>query len=180
MNLTPLDIQKQTFSRGFKGYHVDEVRAYLHLIAEERAILLAQRSDATNYRSKRRIQPDADAGAAHQRQVALEGEGAAAGGDHRRIAAGGDLAQRLVLELAERRFAQAREDLAHGHRCARLDLGVEVDERPAEGGGEGTAHRRLATAHEPGEEDAHVQGCILGGDGERRVRRASKSWPAGR
>jgi len=35
MNLTPLDIQKQTFSRGFKGYHVDEVRAYLHLIAEE-------------------------------------------------------------------------------------------------------------------------------------------------
>lgn len=35
MNLTPLDIQKQTFSRGFKGYNLDEVRAYLHLIAEE-------------------------------------------------------------------------------------------------------------------------------------------------
>lgn len=35
MNLTPLDIQKQTFSRGFKGYNIDEVRAYLHLIAEE-------------------------------------------------------------------------------------------------------------------------------------------------
>jgi len=35
MNLTPLDIQKQTFSRGFKGYNPDEVRAYLHLIAEE-------------------------------------------------------------------------------------------------------------------------------------------------
>jgi len=35
MNLTPLDIQRQTFSRAFKGYHVDEIRAYLQLIAEE-------------------------------------------------------------------------------------------------------------------------------------------------
>jgi cell division initiation protein len=35
MNLTPLDIQRQTFSRGLKGYHTDEVRAYLQLIAEE-------------------------------------------------------------------------------------------------------------------------------------------------
>jgi cell division initiation protein len=33
--LTPLDIQKQIFSKGLKGYSVDEVRAYLHLIAEE-------------------------------------------------------------------------------------------------------------------------------------------------
>lgn len=34
-NLTPLEIQKQTFSRTIKGYHPDEVRAYLHLVAEE-------------------------------------------------------------------------------------------------------------------------------------------------
>ena len=34
-NLTPLEIQKQTFSRVLKGYHLDEVRAYLHLVAEE-------------------------------------------------------------------------------------------------------------------------------------------------
>ena len=34
-NLTPLEIQKQTFSRALKGYHPDEVRAYLHLVAEE-------------------------------------------------------------------------------------------------------------------------------------------------
>lgn len=34
-NLTPLDIQKQTFARAFKGYNVDDVRAYLHLVAEE-------------------------------------------------------------------------------------------------------------------------------------------------
>jgi cell division initiation protein len=40
--LTPLDIQKQTFSRGFKGYHQDEVRAYLHLVAEEIEHLLRE------------------------------------------------------------------------------------------------------------------------------------------
>ena len=34
-NLTPIDIQKQTFSRRFRGYDHDEVRAYLHLIAED-------------------------------------------------------------------------------------------------------------------------------------------------
>lgn len=34
-SLTPLEIQKQTFSRAIKGYHADEVRAYLHLVAEE-------------------------------------------------------------------------------------------------------------------------------------------------
>lgn len=35
MDLTPLDIQKQGFSRKFKGYDANEVRAYLHLIAED-------------------------------------------------------------------------------------------------------------------------------------------------
>ena len=34
-SLTPLEIQKQTFSRVLKGYNADEVRGYLHLIAEE-------------------------------------------------------------------------------------------------------------------------------------------------
>jgi cell division initiation protein len=34
-NLTPLEIQKQIFSRAIKGYQPDEVRAYLHLVAEE-------------------------------------------------------------------------------------------------------------------------------------------------
>jgi cell division initiation protein len=34
-NLTPLDIQKQTFSKSFKGYNAAEVTGYLHLIAEE-------------------------------------------------------------------------------------------------------------------------------------------------
>ena len=34
-NLTPLEIQKQTFARAIKGYNTDEVRADLHLVAEE-------------------------------------------------------------------------------------------------------------------------------------------------
>lgn len=34
-DLTPLEIQKQTFSRVLKGYSPDEVRGYLHLVAEE-------------------------------------------------------------------------------------------------------------------------------------------------
>jgi cell division initiation protein len=34
-DLTPLDIQKQTFRKVFKGYDADDVRGYLHLVAEE-------------------------------------------------------------------------------------------------------------------------------------------------
>ena len=34
-DLTPLEIQKQTFARTLKGYSADEVRGYLHLVAEE-------------------------------------------------------------------------------------------------------------------------------------------------
>ena len=41
-NLTPLEIQKQTFSRALKGYNVDDVRAYLHLVAEEIERLLRE------------------------------------------------------------------------------------------------------------------------------------------
>ena len=41
-NLTPLEIQKQTFTRGLKGYSPDEVRAYLHLVAEEIERLLRE------------------------------------------------------------------------------------------------------------------------------------------
>jgi len=41
-NLTPLEIQKQTFSRALKGYSPDDVRAYLHLVAEEIERLLRE------------------------------------------------------------------------------------------------------------------------------------------
>ena len=41
-NLTPLEIQKQTFTRALNGYSPDEVRAYLHLVAEEIERLLRE------------------------------------------------------------------------------------------------------------------------------------------
>jgi cell division initiation protein len=41
-NLSPLEIQKQTFSRAIKGFDSDEVRAYLHLVAEEIERLLRE------------------------------------------------------------------------------------------------------------------------------------------
>lgn len=44
-NLTPLEIQKATFSRKFKGYHVDEVRGYLYLVAEEIERVLKQNDE---------------------------------------------------------------------------------------------------------------------------------------
>ena len=41
-NLTPLEIQKQTFAKATRGYAADEVRAYLHLVAEEIERLLKE------------------------------------------------------------------------------------------------------------------------------------------
>ena len=39
-SLTPLEIQKQLFNKTLKGFAVDEVRAYLHVVAEEMERLL--------------------------------------------------------------------------------------------------------------------------------------------
>ena len=39
-NLTPLEIQKQIFARKLKVFDPDEVRAYLHMVAEEIEILI--------------------------------------------------------------------------------------------------------------------------------------------
>lgn len=45
MNLSPMDIQKQGFRKKLRGYDVEEVRAYLGLVAEEVADL--HREDAS-------------------------------------------------------------------------------------------------------------------------------------
>lgn len=68
-NLTPLEIQKQTFSRALKGYSPDDVRAYLHLVAEEIERLLrendrlgrdvsALREDIEDHTNRERILKD--------------------------------------------------------------------------------------------------------------------------
>lgn len=41
-NVTPLDIQKQSFSQRLRGFDSGEVRAFLHLIAEEMERLLRE------------------------------------------------------------------------------------------------------------------------------------------
>jgi cell division initiation protein len=69
MELSPLDVQKQTFSVGFRGYSADEVRAYLHLVAEEMETLLKRidrieqenatlRDDARDQADRERILKD--------------------------------------------------------------------------------------------------------------------------
>jgi cell division initiation protein len=68
-NLTPLEIQKQTFSRALKGYSPDDVRAYLHLVAEEIERLLREndrlgrdvamlREDVEDHTNRERILKD--------------------------------------------------------------------------------------------------------------------------
>ncbi len=39
MKITPMDIQRQGFASRFRGYDVDEVRAFLNLVSEEVATL---------------------------------------------------------------------------------------------------------------------------------------------
>jgi cell division initiation protein len=43
MKISPMDIQRQAFSPRFRGFDRDEVRSYLHLVAEEVAALQRER-----------------------------------------------------------------------------------------------------------------------------------------
>ncbi|MCI0512759.1 DivIVA domain-containing protein [candidate division KSB1 bacterium] len=44
MKITPLDIKKQEFKRGFRGYDPQEVDAFLEMLAEEYEILIRERN----------------------------------------------------------------------------------------------------------------------------------------
>ena len=43
MKISPMDIQRQTFGRKFRGLDADEVRSYLNIVAEEVAALQRER-----------------------------------------------------------------------------------------------------------------------------------------
>jgi cell division initiation protein len=45
MKITPMDIQRQTFTSRFRGLDPDEVRGYLTLVAEELAAVERERAD---------------------------------------------------------------------------------------------------------------------------------------
>ena len=68
-NLTPLEIQKQTFTKSFKGFHPAEVTGYLHLVAEEMERLMREvdrlarenamiREDLNDHNQRERILKD--------------------------------------------------------------------------------------------------------------------------
>ncbi len=44
MKITPMDVQRQAFSRRFRGLDTDEVRGYLTMVAEELAAVERERS----------------------------------------------------------------------------------------------------------------------------------------
>jgi hypothetical protein len=64
----------------------------------------------------------------------------------------------LGFELAEVALAVGGEDGRDGEAGAGLDEGVEVEEVPAEAGGEQAAYGGLAGAHEAGEDEAAEMG----------------------
>ena len=39
MKITPMDVQRQSFNKRYRGFDADEVRAFLNLVAEEMAML---------------------------------------------------------------------------------------------------------------------------------------------
>ena len=45
MKITPMDVQRQAFSRRFRGLDPDEVRNYLTLVAEELAVVERERAE---------------------------------------------------------------------------------------------------------------------------------------
>ena len=87
------------------------------------------------------LEPDRDALVAHQRAGALVHHGAAAGRQHLRPAAE-QTRDHPRLAGAEIGLAVLVEDFRDGHAGRGLDLGIGVDERNAEAGGQAAARPR--------------------------------------
>jgi cell division initiation protein len=136
-NLTPLEIQKQTFSRAFKGYHPDEVRAYLHLVAEEIERLLREndrlsretmslREDLEDHSNRERILKDTLLSA----QKVAEDLTANARKEAELIVKDAELlSERYLAQAAERvgDLEKAIQDLKIERRAARRRLQTTLD-----------------------------------------------------
>ena len=79
------------------------------------------------------------------------------------------------FEAAEVGFAMTLEKLGDGGSGALLEVGVEIEEGPADAGCEDAAYGGLARAHESGEDDA----AKMGGDGGE-FRFGQRVWLGGR
>ena len=76
--------------------------------------------------------------------------------DHGRHGRIESLTRELLLDRAELDLAARREDRGDRRRRVPLDLGVEIDERTREAGGNPAAERRLPGAHEADERQMAV------------------------
>lgn len=136
-NLTPLEIQKQVFSRTLKGYNADEVRAYLHLVAEEIERLLREndrlqrdvamlREDVDDHTNRERILKDTLLSA----QKVAEDLTANARKEAELIVKDAELlAERLVAQGMQRvaDLEKAIGDLKMERRAARNKLSTTID-----------------------------------------------------
>jgi len=136
-NLTPLEIQKQTFSRGLKGYNPDEVRAYLHLVAEEIERLLREndrlgrdvsmlREDVDDHTNRERILKDTLLSA----QKVAEDLTANARKEAELIVKDAELLAERLVSQAQQRVADLERsigDLRMERRAARNKLTTTID-----------------------------------------------------
>ena len=136
-NLTPLEIQKQTFSRVLKGYHADEVRAYLHLVAEEIERLLREndrlqrdvtmlREDVEDHTNRERILKDTLLSA----QKVAEDLTANARKEAELIVKDAELLSERLISQAQQRVADIEKnigDLRMERRAARNKLTTTID-----------------------------------------------------
>jgi len=136
-NLTPLEIQKQTFSRGLKGYNLDEVRAYLHLVAEEIERLLREndrlqrdvsilREDIDDHDNRERILKDTLLSA----QKVAEDLTANARKEAELIVKDAELLAERLVSQAQQRVADLERsigDLRMERRAARNKLTTTID-----------------------------------------------------
>jgi cell division initiation protein len=136
-NLTPLEIQKQTFSRGLKGYNPDEVRAYLHLVAEEIERLLREndrllrdvtmlREDIEDHTNRERILKDTLLSA----QRVAEELTANARKEAELIVKDSELLAERLVSQAQQRVADLERsigDLRMERRAARNKLTTTID-----------------------------------------------------
>jgi cell division initiation protein len=136
-NLTPLEIQKQTFSRALKGYSPDEVRAYLHLVAEEIERLLREndrlgrdvamlREDVEDHTNRERILKDTLLSA----QKVAEDLTANARKEAELIVKDAELLSERLIGQAQQRVADLEKsigDLRMERRAARNKLTTTID-----------------------------------------------------
>ncbi len=136
-NLTPLEIQKQTFSRALKGYSPDEVRAYLHLVAEEIERLLREndrmgrdismlREDVDDHTNRERILKDTLLSA----QKVAEDLTANARKEAELIVKDAELLSERLIAQAQQRVADLQKsigDLRMERRAARNKLTTTID-----------------------------------------------------